>query len=126
MSITTNEFLGLAPITALAFMYWLKEIYLYNRRLDGLFNFSRVQFTVLSMYLIWIALTWFSYLAIARGDIPIIIAASICRSVMGWYTLISIVNENFIPTRQQVKGLCAILIISLTWDATNYLILAKV
>lgn len=125
MTITSKEYVGILPITAIAFMYWLRNIYLYNRKGDSFFSFTRVQLQVLTLNLVWVAFTWFGYLAISRGQLAVTIISSVARSILGWYNTVAIINENFVPTRQQMKAFLTIVIIALTWDATSLLIFSN-
>ena len=125
MTFSRNELLGLMPLFLLAGMYWIKDMYIYNRRREACFSFSSVQKWTAVMYVLWVAFVWFNYLSIARGYLVLTALSSVARSVLGWYTLISIVNDSFQPTLQQFKGLLATLLISLTWDSTSLLILSQ-
>ena len=85
-------------------------------------NFTKFQVYVLFLYPIWIFFTWFGYISIARNYVFLTVFAGLGRSISGWYTLIAVINESFIPTTQQCKALFIIILMTLTWDATNLLI----
>ena len=67
--IEDNELYSLAPIVSLSIIYWVRDIYTFNRARQPWYAFSPTQLRVLLLYPIWVFFSWTGYLATARANV---------------------------------------------------------
>jgi len=103
MSVKTTpiEFITLVPLIALSIVYWVRDKYRYNRAGEKWYNITRSQAYVLLLYPLWIFFGWLLGLQTKRGHVAIAFVSTLGQNIVGYYTVIGVLNDSFRITQQQ-------------------------
>lgn len=124
MAVQTTELFALLPLTAIAFAYWIRDRYAFNRVGDTFWSATAVQRQVLVfVYPMFVFLYWLARLQVKRGHSGIAIVSTFGTQILLHYGNIAILNDSFRQTRQQLVGFVITLLFGFGWtlfDMTMY------
>ena len=125
-SITTLEFYGLIPLCALAVVYWFRDKLQYNRADRAWYRATRTQWTtLLCIYPLWIFTEWVNGIQLGRGDTTFVFLTTFGRALISYYSVVSILNDAYVFTWQQLLGFVLTLVISFAWVAFTVLVIGS-
>lgn len=118
----TLEFVALLPISALAVVYWLRNLYMFNRGLlFGGCRVSRAQLISLALMLfVWTVVVWCEHLQVSRLSSTSFVSA-IGRHVLAHMAAVTVYNDSIYQTRQQLVAFLLGVPISYLWTVTSTL-----
>ena len=120
--ISANEVYSVVPIAFLSIVYWVRDIYTFNRAHQPWYTFSRTQMRVLMLYPAWVFLSWTSYIATARSNVPVLMLTTTARTFVSFFSTVGILNDSFRFTDQQCLGFFIQLFINYVWNVTSLLV----
>ena len=112
-----NEIYSLLALISLSIIYYIRDIYVFNRAPQQFCRFSRVQIQVIFLYPLWTFLEWVGGIQTNRRDIVPLVFTTFAKHGVGFFTTVSILNDNFKITKQQFGGYFISLIITYIWAA---------
>jgi hypothetical protein len=119
MGVTQEDTLPLLPLATLAFVYWVRDRYLFNRVGSRWWTATRVQIQILLfVYPLWTFLHWVSGLQ-ARRRSPLAILTTTGSHLTGHLSTVALLNDSFLQTRQQITSMLIGLVISYMWTVYN-------
>lgn len=110
-----NEVYSLLALTSLSIIYFVRDIYVFNRAPDKLCKFTRTQLQVLLLYPLWTFLEWVGGIQTNRRDIVPLLFTTVAKHGVGFYTTVGILNDSFKITQQQFGGFFISLLITYIW-----------
>lgn len=119
-----REVASLIPISMLGVGYWVGNIFMFDQKLEG-GGFSKHQYAVLSLYILWTPLAWINLISTRRSVYELAIFAGGMRTMIGWWLTASLLNDSFYPSLQQLKGVVLSVAISVMWDVALLLVFAQ-
>lgn len=99
---TEIEVLTLIPLTLIAVVYWVRDKYRYNRAGEKWYHITKPQTYVMFIYPIWIFFGWLLGLQTKRGQIVFAFVSTLGQNIVGYYTVIGVLNDSFRITKQQL------------------------
>ena len=121
-TIRPTEFASLVPLVTVSVIYWFRDRYRYNRAQDGYCQISNAQRTVAFIYPIWTFLTWMRGLQTNRGHIVSSFVTTTGEYLVGYYTVVGILNDSFVLTKQQALSFPLGLLIAYIWTLFSLVI----
>lgn len=112
---TEPELWSLLPLLTLSVVYWLRDVFLYNRIAQ--WSVATQLWVILFFYPIWIFLGWLLGVQIRRGDVFSSVFTTLGQQVTGYYTVLGVLNDSFDMTGQQLASFFFGLLISSVWTA---------
>ena len=110
-----NEVYSLLALTSLSIIYYIRDIYVFNRAPERICRFSRVQIQVIFLYPLWTFLEWVGGIQTNRRDLVPLMFTTFAKHGVGFFTTVSILNDNFKITKQQFGGYFISLLITYIW-----------
>ena len=119
MSLRVVEVVPLIPLTFVAVIRWIRDRNLYNRT-SG-WAATRVQLKALFLlYPVWVFLTWTTALQFRR-NVGFALISTTGSQLVEHITTISLLNDSFLQTKQQVISSIFGLIIAYLWTVYNFM-----
>ena len=112
---TEPELWSLLPLLTLSVVYWLRDVFLYNRIAQ--WSVVTQLWVILFFYPIWIFLGWLLGVQIRRGDVFSSVFTTLGQQAAGYYTVLGVLNDSFDMTGQQLASFFFGLLISTVWTA---------
>lgn len=120
-SIRTTEYASLIPLAVVSVIYWFRDLYRYDR-MSRHCTVTRTQSTVAFLYPIWAFLTWTRGLQTNRGHVDAAFITTTGEYIVGYYTVVGILNDSFMLTRQQALSFPLGLLIAYIWTIFSLVI----
>lgn len=114
--ITMNSIYSLLALSSLSIIYFIRDIYVFNRAPNKFCRFTSVQWKVIILYPFWTFLEWVGGIQTKNKDILPLMFTTFAKHGVGFYTTVSILNDNFKITKQQFGGYFISLLIAYMWS----------
>ncbi len=113
----TNEIYSLIAISSLSVVYFIRDIYIFNRAPSRNRFLTKVQCKVILLYPLWTFLEWTGSIQTARREITGLFFTTLAKHSVGFFTTVCILNDSFRITMQQFGGYFISLLITFIWAA---------
>lgn len=128
IEVTGREWGGFVVLASLGAIYWLRDIFFFNkmdeRDILGR-RFSKTQLQALGMMMLWAFLEWAAALQTRRGQLEWFYPSSLARHTAGFYMTTLITNESIEITNHQLKSYVLGLLITMLWASFSFLVYAE-
>jgi len=128
IQVSVREGGGLFVLAGLGIIYWLRDIFFFNKmdEADILHRrFSRTQMQALGMMMLWAFFEWVAALQTRRGQLEWFYPSSVARHTVGFYMTTLLANDSIQITNHQLKSYFLGLLITLLWASFSYLVYAE-
>jgi hypothetical protein len=119
---STNEYISLSAIFTLATVYFVRDMYIFNKAPTSIRKLSKTQIQVIFLYPFWIFLEWISAIQTRKQDLHFLIISTLGKHCIGFFVTVGILNDSFVITKQQLGAFFISMIITYIWAIYWYFI----